>query len=67
MNNFEFASFLSIKGYKVYDRGLDIESFMLEDYQASPINYSKLEQAAAKEGYSLSDGIWSKSKKAVSY
>ena len=60
MNNFEMASYLEMKGHKVYDNGFDIEAYLLEDYSARPINYDKLTKSAEKEGYILTDGIWRK-------
>lgn len=62
MNNFEFASYLSMKGYPVYmKRGLDLESLLFEEYELRPINYDKLDAAAKKEGYVLTEVGWVKS------
>lgn len=61
MNNFEFANYLTMKGYFVYDeQGLDIEALLFEDFDPRPINYEKLKKAAEKEGYILTEMGWMK-------
>ena len=61
MNNFEFASYLSIKGHNVYEEeGFDVEAYLLEIYSTKPINYEKMKQTAKQEGYILTKQGWQK-------
>lgn len=60
MNNFEFASYMEMKGYNVHhEEGFDVEALLLhEDVNYKPINYDNLVKAAKEEGYVLTDSGW---------
>lgn len=61
MNNFDFAHYLSMKGYDVYEKeGVDVEALLFgeTDYNVRPINYDELKKAAEKEGFVLSNDYW---------
>lgn len=58
MNNCEFASYLELNGYSIHEEtGFNFECFLL-GLNPKNINYDKLNQAAIKEDYVLTNLGW---------